>query len=38
LLKTMKSSRPRTSYKVMRKMAGWENSFLDDILVANFMR
>ena len=37
LLKTMKPSRPRTSYKAMRKIAGWENSFLDDILVANFM-
>ena len=38
LLKTMKPSRPRTSYKAMRKIAGWENSFLDAILMANFMR
>ena len=38
LLKTMKPSRPRTSYKAMRKIAGWENSFLDNILEANFMR
>gem|GEM_PF-7058969 len=38
LLKTMKSGLPRTSYKAMRKMAGWENDFIDDILLANFMR
>ena len=38
LLKTMKPNRPRTSYKAMRKIAGWENSFLDDFLMANFMR
>lgn len=38
MLKTMKSSRPRTSYKAMRKIAGWENGFLDDVLMANFMR
>ena len=38
LLKAMKSSMPRTSYKAMRKIAGWDNSFLDAILVGNFMR
>lgn len=38
LLKTMKPSMKRASYKVMRKMAGWENGFLNDILVANFVR
>lgn len=38
MLKQMKESMPRVSYKAMRKMAGWENSFVDDILVANFMR
>ena len=38
LLKTMKPTMKRASYKVMRKMAGWENSFLNDILVVKFAR
>jgi len=38
MLKQMKESMPRVSYKAMRKKAGWENSFVTDILVANFMR
>ena len=38
MLKQMKQSMPRVSYKAMRKMGGWENSVVTDILVANFVR
>lgn len=38
MLKQMKESMPRVSYKAMRKLAGWNTGFIDDLLMANFMR
>jgi hypothetical protein len=34
----MKSKYKRQSYKCMRKAAGWNNGFLDEIFDTNFMR
>ena len=36
LLQIVKAERPRISLKRMRKLAGWDNSFLDTVLMANF--
>jgi len=36
LLNFVKKASPRLSLKRMRKMAGWDNTFLDKILTAEF--
>lgn len=36
LLQIIKRKRPRTSFKGMRKMAGWYNDFLHEVLIAEF--
>lgn len=38
LQKAMKAKYKRRSYKGMRKSAGWDNRFLDEIFDTNFMR
>ena len=38
MLKAMKPSHKRVSYKAMRKMAGWSDDFLNAIFEVNFMR
>lgn len=36
LLRIMKKERPRVSFKGMRKLAGWDNAFLNAVLSAKF--
>jgi len=36
LLNIVKKASPRLSLKRMRKMAGWDNAFLEKILAADF--
>lgn len=36
VLRIIKKSRPRVSLKRMRKLAGWDNDFLDTVLMAKF--
>lgn len=36
LLQIIKKTKPRISLKAMRKMAGWDDSFLDSVLFAHF--
>ena len=36
LMKVIKQSRPRTTFKRMRKMAGWDSGFMESILRAKF--
>ena len=36
LLQIMKKERPRVSLKRMRKLAGWDNDFLNNVLMAKF--
>ncbi len=36
LLQLIKKERPRVSLKCMRKLAGWDNGFLDTVLTAKF--
>ena len=36
LLQMVKKQKPRLSLKAMRKLAGWDHSFLDSVLVARF--
>jgi hypothetical protein len=36
LLQIIKKSMPRVSLKAMRKLAGWENGFLDTVLMTTF--
>ena len=36
LLQIIKRKRPRVSLKCMRKLAGWDNDFLDSVLTAKF--
>lgn len=36
LLQIVKKARPRMSLKRMRKLAGWDNDFLDEVLMAKF--
>lgn len=36
LMKVIKQTRPRTSFKRMRKMAGWDSGFMESILRAKF--
>lgn len=36
LLQIIKKTKPRISLKAMRKMAGWDDSFLDSVLFARF--
>ena len=38
MLKAMKPTHKRVSYKAMRKMAGWSDDFLNSIFEVNFMR
>lgn len=36
LLQVIKKTKPRVSLKAMRKLAGWDNGFLDTVLMAKF--
>lgn len=36
LLRIIKKTMPRVSFKAMRKLAGWDQSFLDKVLMARF--
>jgi hypothetical protein len=36
LLQAVKETMPRLSFKAMRKLAGWDNAFLDSVLAAKF--
>lgn len=36
LLQIIKKTMPRVSLKAMRKLAGWDHSFLDSVLIAQF--
>jgi predicted transposase YbfD/YdcC len=36
LMQIIKKTRPRISLKAMRKLAGWDHSFLDSVLMAQF--
>jgi predicted transposase YbfD/YdcC len=36
LMQIIKKSRPRVSFKAMRKLAGWDHDFLDSVLMAQF--
>ncbi len=36
LLQIIKKTKPRVSLKAMRKLAGWDHSFLDSVLMAQF--
>jgi hypothetical protein len=36
LLQIIKKDRPRISLKAMRKLAGWDYSFMDNVLMAKF--
>lgn len=36
LLQIIKQTRPRTSLKAMRKLAGWDHEFLNSVLMAQF--
>lgn len=36
LLQVVKKNHPRTSFKAMRKMAGWNSDFLHEVLTAQF--
>ena len=36
LLQIIKRDKPRVSLKAMRKLAGWDNGFLDSVLMASF--
>jgi len=36
LMQIIKKNKPRVSFKAMRKLAGWDNNFLDSILMAKF--
>lgn len=36
LLQIIKATRPRISLKRMIKFAGWDNDFLNEVLMANF--
>ena len=36
IFQIMKKSRPRVSIKAMRKLAGWDHQFMDDLLMLQF--
>jgi hypothetical protein len=36
LLQIIKKTKPRVSLKRMRKLAGWDNDFLESVLMATF--
>ena len=36
LLQIIKKEKPRISLKAMRKLAGWDYSFMDTVLMAKF--